>query len=92
MNTSGQLLWFATPFDFGKRTQVRFSFGPGTGLTDADFHPVTDRNWPAMTSPAPDAIAVVEVPSSATMAQVDAAIQTIAAKGRYRFIEVERRD
>lgn len=88
MTQSGQLLWLSTPGDYANRLQVRFSFDPGTGLTDVDFHAITDRNWAAMVSPSPDAVAVLEAPAGATLAQLHAALKTLAVKGQYRFVEV----
>jgi hypothetical protein len=91
MTPNGQMMWLSTPVEFGQRPQVYFSFGVGTGLTDVDFHPITDRNWKAMASPTPDAIAVLQVPGEATMAQVNAAVQAVAAKGGYRYVQVVTR-
>lgn len=69
---------------------VRF-YLVGTGRTDIDFHPITDRNWKAMASPAPDAITVLQVPGDATIAQVNAAVQAVASKGGYRYVQVVMR-
>ena len=88
MTTNGQMMWLSTPVDFGDRPQLYFSFGVGTGLVDVDFHPITDRNWKAMASPSPNAVAVLQVPGQATMAQVNAAVMSLATNGGYRYVQV----
>lgn len=92
MTSSGQLMWLSAPVDLGARPVVYFSFGVGTGLTDLDFHPITDRGWKAMASPAPEAVAVLQVPADATLAQVGAAVQAVATKGGYRYVQVVTRN
>jgi hypothetical protein len=91
MSSNGQMMWFSAPVDLGARPVVYFSFGAGTGLTDIDFHPITERGWKAMASPAPDAVAVLQVPADATMAQVNAAVQAVATNGGYRYVQVVMR-
>ena len=88
MNTEGQLTWRVARENLGKGQVVHFGFAPGTGFTDLDFHPITEKNWKTMASPNPDAIAQLEVPTSVTMAQLNAALQTLAAKGGYRTVEI----
>ena len=92
MNAEGQLTWRLAPESFGERQVVHFGFAPGTGFTDLDFHPITDKNWKAMASPNPDAIAQLEVPNSVTMAQLNAALRTLAAKGGYKTVEIVVRE
>ena len=89
--SQGQFVWVSTPENYAERPQVHFSFGPGTGLMDVDFHPVTDKNWKAMASPSPQAVALLEVPASVNMTQLGAAIKAITTKGGYRLIEVRVR-
>ena len=92
MNPSGQLVWMSNPRSFDDRRKVYFAFSPGFGLTDIDFHPITNKNWQYMTAPSPDAVAMLEVPAEATMAQLNAAVQTIATKGGYLLIALRGTD
>jgi hypothetical protein len=88
MNAEGQLTWRVTREGPGERQVVHFGFAPGTGFTDLDFHPITEKNWKAMASPNSDAVAELEVPNSVTMAQLKTALQTLAAKGGYKTVEI----
>jgi hypothetical protein len=88
MSSKGQLLWNATPQNFDGKPEVEFSYSPGLGLADADFHPVAARDWHAMKSPSPDAVATLEVPADLTLAQLQPALELISSKGSYRTIEI----
>jgi len=88
MSEEGQLLWGSVPRTFEGRRVVDFSYSPVLGLSDADFHQVTARNWDAMKSPAPDSVARLDVPPDLTMQQLQEAITLLRSKGGYRTIEI----
>jgi hypothetical protein len=88
MIAEGQLLWASVPQTFEGRRTVDFSYSPVLGLSDADFHQVTARDWGAMKSPAPDAVAILDVSADLTMQQLREAIALLSSKGEYRTVEI----
>jgi hypothetical protein len=88
MSEEGQLLWASAPQTFAGRPVVDFSYSPVLGLSDADFHQITTRNWDAMKSSAPDAVARLDVPPDLTVQQLQQAIGLLSSKGEYRTIEI----
>jgi hypothetical protein len=58
------------------------------GLSDLDFHQVTERGWQNMKSPTPDALAIVRVAPDLTIAQLESAIALISAKGGYKEVRI----
>jgi hypothetical protein len=88
MNQEVQLIWNSAGENFENRQQVYFMYSPGHGLSDIDFHPITDREWKAMKSPTPDAVARLQVTKATTVPQVDEVIHRIAEKGGYRTVVV----
>lgn len=91
MSQEVQLIWNAAGEDFGNRQQVYFMYNPGRGLTDIDFHPITARQWPAMKSRTPDAIARLQVIKETTAAQLQEVILQIAEKGGYKTVVISVR-
>jgi hypothetical protein len=88
MIAEGQLLWSSVPQTFGSRRTVDFSYSTVLGLSDADFHQITARDWGAMKSPAPDAVAILDVSSNLTIQQLREAIDLLSSKGEYRTVEI----
>src|SRR5579872_313981 len=88
MNQELQLVWTAAGDNLERRRQVHFVYSPGVGLSDLDFHPITDRNWKSMKSPSPDAVARLQVTKQTTVPQLDEVIRHIAEKGGYGTVVV----
>lgn len=88
MNQEVNLVWTATGENFEHRPQVDFMYSPGHGLTDIDFHSITAREWPAMKSPAPNAIARLQVVKETTIVQVEEVVRQVAEKGGYKTVVV----
>jgi hypothetical protein len=88
MSQEVQLIWNAAGDNFENRQQVYFMYSPGHGLSDIDFHAITDRNWNAMKSPAPNAVARLQVTKETTVPQADEVVHRIAEKGGYRTVVV----
>ena len=88
MNQEMQLIWNATADNFQNRRQVYFTYTPGHGLTDIDFHSITAREWKAMKSPSADAVARLQVGKETTVVQVEEVIRQIEEKGGYKTVVV----
>lgn len=88
MNQSLELVWSATRENFEQRRQVDFGFSPVHGLTDIDFHSITAREWPAMKTPTPDAVAMLQVVEGTPISQVEEVVRQIAEKGGYKTVVV----
>ena len=88
MSEEGQLVWHAGRDDFGYRQKVYFMYSPGHGLSDIDFHPVTAREWKAMKSPTPDAVAYLQVVKETAVPQLLEVVRHIAEQGGYKTIVI----
>jgi hypothetical protein len=88
----GQLLWTAEVQTRPGAEEVYFLFDPIMGLRDVDFHLITDEGWAQMKSPSADAVAKLLVTPNTKMDDIRKVLETVAAKGGYRFIEVTVRN
>ena len=66
-----------------------FVFDPVSGLSDMDFHPITDEGWKNMGSPGGRVTATLQVPSSATVAELKDAVATLKEKGGFTGVQLE---
>lgn len=74
--------------DHKVRQRVFFSYSPGHGLTDIDFHSITPINWDTMKTSDPNTIASLEVAPQTTPAQLEMVKKEISEVGGYKIIEV----
>ena len=88
MGHEGQLVWGAAIDDFGHRQRVYFTYSPGHGLSDVDFHPITAGSWKQMKSPSGDAVSYLQVVKETTVSQLEEVIGHIAEQGGYKTIVV----
>jgi hypothetical protein len=87
MSEQNRLTWSASA-PANSDEQVYFSYKPGLGLMDIDFHPITERNWAAMRSPSPRSIAKLDVSRNITLDQLEKVLRALSEKGGYRTVEI----
>src|SRR5262245_48850566 len=81
-----QVVWSASAPAYDDRRTVYFMYDSVAGLTDIDFHPVLERDWTAMKSPSPDAVARLKLAPNSVVGKVAEVIRRISEKGGYKTI------
>ena len=88
VSVQGQLVWTTQHRNLEEKDKLYFFLDSALGLTDIDFHPITDNGWKQMTSPSPDTAAKLFVTPGVTMEELERALEQLASKGKYRTVEI----
>ena len=71
---------------------IPFFLDPVIGLSDIDSHQVTDAGWIHMKCPRADVAANLVAAPSATLGELQSALEALASKGGYKTVEITIRN
>jgi hypothetical protein len=78
----------AEPRAQAKKIEYVFLLDPVLGLTDIDFHPITDEGWQYMRSPEAPTTAGLVVSPRTTVEAIEQALQLLLRKGNYQSVQI----
>lgn len=84
----GQVIWTLERRERAGTERYVFLLDPVVGLTDMDFHPVTDSGWQHMKSPNDTTTASLLVAPQTTMQEVERALGVLLSRGKYKSVEI----
>lgn len=89
MPANGQLVWSSDHRSLpGGDEQFIFVFDPAIGMTDMDFHPLTEAGWAQMKCPDPATVAKLLVPPRATIEEIGKGVELIRDKAGFQSVEI----
>jgi hypothetical protein len=90
--THARLLWTEQIQKELPTDEVQFILDPALGLSDIDFHQVTDAGWVHMKAPNPNTPASLVAAPGATVGELQKALDALVTKGGYTKVEITIRN